>query len=142
MKKALLTLAACCATLFAAAQGERPFDVTLDNDEYKISLRLNLYDKNLTMPGQSVLGEVEGYFTSKQGRTTWLVVSSELVDERTAVIEVVNDYGSEDFTAELKANADGTYSYKKKGGSTLKFAVMGKWQKIPGRLTLVKRGKK
>ena len=94
------------------------------------------------MPGQSVLGEVEGYFTSKQGRTTWLVVSSELVDERTAVIEVVNDYGSEDFTAELKANADGTYSYKKKGGSTLKFAVMGKWQKIPGRLTLVKRGKK
>ena len=134
-----MTLAACFAALAAAAQGERPFDVALDNDEYKISLRLNLYDKNLTMPGQGVLGEVEGYFTSKQGRTTWIVVASELVDERTAVIEVVNDYGSEDFTAELKADPDGTYSYRKKSGSTLKFAVRGKWQKIPGSLKFVRK---
>ena len=58
---------------------------------------------------------------------------------RTAEIEVANDYGSEDFTAVLKVEKDGTYSYKKKDGSTLKFAVKGKWQKLPGSLEFKKK---
>lgn len=139
MARLLITFVLGLVPMLMPAQETRPFDVTLDNDEYKIYMRLNLYDKNLTVPGQDVLGEVDGYIASRQSRTTWLVVGSEIVDAKTARLEVVNDYGSEDFTAELKLNSDGTYSYKKKDGSTLKFAVRGKWQKLPGSLEFVRK---
>lgn len=139
MKKVLFLLFAAFAPLTAMAQDARPFDVKVVNDEYKIYIRMNLHDKNLTVPGQSVLGEVDGYIASTQSRSTWIIISSEITGENTARIDVVNDYGSEDFTAEVKLNKDGTYSYKKLDGSTLKFAVKGKWQKIPGSLTFVRK---
>ena len=134
MKKMLLLLAATIATTLAAAQEARPFSGEIRNEEHKIYIRMNLYDKDMTIPGQDVLGQVDGYIGSKQSRSLWMIISSTVIDERTAEIEVVNDYGSEDFTAELKVNRDGTYSYRKKDGSTLKFAVKGKWQKIPARV--------
>lgn len=140
MKKLLFILVLSMITAAAAGQEARPFDTTIRNDEYKIYIRLNLYDNDVKVPGQDVLGEVGGYFGSTQSSTKWFIVDSRVIDSRTAEIEVVNDYGSEDFTATLKANPDGTYDYKKEGGSTLKFAVKGKWQKLPARLEL-KQGK-
>ena len=139
MRKLLFLFVMSLVSAAAVAQQGRPFDTTIRNEEYKIYIRLNLYDKNITVPGQDVLGEVDGYFGSTQSSTKWIVVASRLIDGRTAAIEVVNDYGSEDFTATLKVNDDGTYEYKKDGGSTLKFAVRGKWQKIPGNLELVRK---
>lgn len=136
MKKLLFIMLLPLVAAVAAAQESRPFDVTIRNAEYKIYIRLNLYDSNVKVPGQDVLGEVGGYFGSTQSSTKWFIVGSRLIDGQTAEIDVVNDYGSEDFTATLKANADGTYSYKKESGSTLKFAVRGKWQKLPSRLEL------
>ncbi len=139
MRKLLFLFVMSLVSAAAVAQQGRPFDTTIRNEEYKIYIRLNLYDKNITVPGQDVLGEVDGYFGSTQSSTKWIVVASRLIDGRTAEIEVVNDYGSEDLTATLKVNDDGTYEYKKDGGSTLKFAVRGKWQKIPGNLELVRK---
>lgn len=139
MRKLLFLFVMSLVSAAAVAQQGRPFDTTIRNEEYKIYIRLNLYDKNITVPGQDVLGEVDGYFGSTQSSTKWIVVASRLIDGRTAEIEVVNDYGSEDFTATLKVNDDGTYEYKKDGGSTLKFAVRGKWQKIPSNLELVRK---
>lgn len=139
MRKLLFLFVMSLVSAAAVAQQGRPFDTTIRNEEYKIYIRLNLYDKNITVPGQDVLGKVDGYFGSTQSSTKWIVVASRLIDGRTAEIEVVNDYGSEDFTATLKVNDDGTYEYKKDGGSTLKFAVRGKWQKIPGNLELVRK---
>lgn len=139
MRKLLFLLLAALAVLPAASQEERPFDVKISNDEYKAYIVMNLYDKNLTVPGQEVLGEVEGYIASTQSRTAWIIISSEIIDGRTAEIEVVNDYGSEDFTAVVRLNDDGTYSYRKKNGSTLKFAVRGKWQRLPATLEFVRK---
>ena len=139
MKKAFFTLFMAVAALQVAAQEARPFDTTIHNEEYKIYIKMDLYDKDITVPGQDVLGEMDGYFGSTQSRSMWMIVSSRLIDERTAEIEVANDYGSEDFTAVLKVEKDGTYSYKKKDGSTLKFAVKGKWQKLPGSLEFKKK---
>ena len=104
----------------------------------KIYITMNLYDKNVDVPGQAVLGKVDGFIASKQSTGKWIIVSSQIKSKNEAEIEVINDYGSEDFTAVIKRNSDGTYSYTKKGGSTLKFAVRGKWQKIPGSLEFVK----
>lgn len=120
------------------AQTDSTFNVTLHNDEYKIYITMNLYDKDVDVLGQAVLGKVDGFIASKQSSSKWIIVSSRIISKTEAEIEVINDYGSEDFMAVIKRNADGTYSYTKKGGSTLKFAVRGKWQKIPGSLELVK----
>ena len=122
-----------------SAQTDRVFDTTIHNDEYKIYITLNLYDKNVRVPDQDVLGEVEGYIGSSQCRSKWLIVDSRMVNDRTAELEVINDYGSEDFTAVLKMNNDGTYTFKKKNGSTLKFAVNRKWQKLPSTFQLTKK---
>lgn len=124
--------------LLLPAQTDSTFNVTLRNDEYKIYITMNLYDKNVDVPGQAVLGKVDGFIGSKQSSGKWIIVSSKIKNKHEAEIEVINDYGSEDFTAVIKRNSDGTYSYSKKDGSTLKFAVRGKWQKIPGSLKLVK----
>lgn len=139
MKKIIFTLLMAVAALQVMAQETRPFDTTIHNEEYKIYIKMDLYDKDITVPGQDVLGEMDGYFGSTQSRSMWMIVSSRLIDERTAEIEVTNDYGSEDFTAVLRVEKDGTYSYKKKDGSTLKFAVKGKWQKLPGSLEFKKK---
>lgn len=120
------------------AQTDSTFNVTLHNDEYKIYITMNLYDKDVDVPGQAVLGKVDGFIGSKQSSGKWIIESSRIISTTEAEIEVINDYGSEDFMAVIKRNADGTYSYNKKGGSTLKFAVRGKWQKIPGSLEMVK----
>lgn len=124
--------------LLLPAQTDSTFNVTLRNDEYKIYITMNLYDKNVDVPGQAVLGKVDGFIGSKQSSSKWIIVSSKIKNKHEAEIEVINDYGSEDFTAVIKRNSDGTYSYNKKDGSTLKFAVSGKWQKIPGSLEFVK----
>lgn len=139
MKRTVFALLVASAALQVQAQEARPFDTTIHDEEHKIYIKMDLYDKDVTVPGQDMLGEMDGYFGSTQSRGIWMIVASKLVDERTAEIEVVNDYGSEDFTAELKVNRDGTYSYRKKGGSTLKFAVKGKWQKLPGSLKFKKK---
>ena len=109
---------------------ERPFKAYLYNDELKIYMQINLYDKNIMVPGQDVYGQLDGYIGSRQGSGLWLITSSTVKNSRTAELDIINDYGSEDFTATLRLNADGSYTLKRNGGSTMKFAVRGKWQKI------------
>lgn len=121
-----------------AAQA-RPFKAYLYNKEYKIYLRINLYEKDIKVPGQELYGLLDGYIGSNQSGNMWMITSSEIKNATTAEIEVINDYGSEDFTATLRLNRDGSYTLKKNGGSTLKFGVRGKWQKLPGTIELLKR---
>lgn len=102
------------------------------NEEYEISLTMDFYDKNVIVPEQEVFGEVDGYIASKKTKHAWMITSSEVESEKTARIEVINNYGSEDFTAKLTLNRDGTYTLKHTGGSTLKYPINKKWQKIPG----------
>jgi len=118
---------------------EKPFKAYLVNEEYKVFMRLNLYDKDVKVPGQDVYGELDGYIGSLQGSGVWLITASELKGDRTATLEVINDYGSEDFTATLRLNPDGSYTLKRHGGSTMKFAVRGKWQKLPATIGFVRK---
>lgn len=138
MRKAFLLFALCLTAALSAAQEARPFDVEIRNDELKIYIRMNLYDRDVTVQGQDMLGAMDGFIGSTQSAGKWYIVDSRVKDDRTAEMEVANDYGSEDFTATVKVNDDGTYTFTKKNGSTLKFAVRGKWQKIPGKVDFVK----
>lgn len=125
--------------LMCWAQTAGPFNATISDDEHKIYICMNLYDKNMAVPGAEMLGQVDGYFGSSQGKTKWYIIGSRLKSDTEAELDVINDTGSEDFTATLKLMADGTYAYRKKGGSTLKFAVKGKWQKLPNGITFKKK---
>ena len=51
-------------------------------------------------------------------------------NKTTARLEIVNDYGSEDLTATLTLNGDGTFTLKHLDGSTIKIAVNKKWVKL------------
>ena len=117
---------------------EKPFKGRFYNDEHKIYIDINLYDHNVVIPMQEVLGELDGYIASDQCGTTWCIVSSETKGNK-ATIDVINNYGSEDFRASLQIIGDSILNYSHKGGSTLKFPVNRKWQKIPSQVTFKRK---
>ena len=108
-----------------------------NNEEYKIFLEINFTQKNIVVPNQEVFGELDGYIGSTQCNTVWPITSSD-VKGKNAFIEVINNYGSEDFEASLKMLNDSTIQYEHKNGSTLKFPVNRKWHKIPTKLTFTR----
>jgi hypothetical protein len=56
-----------------------------------------------------------------------------------AEMTLINNYGNEDLTAKIIRLADGTYEYRFIDGSTLKFPVKNKWQKIPKTVKLKRK---
>ena len=58
---------------------------------------------------------------------------------RTAKLQIVNDYGSEDLEATLTLEKDGTYLLTQGSGSTLKIARNRKWVKMPKKLVFTRQ---
>lgn len=108
------------------------------NNEYNVYIKINFIDKNILVPGQEILGELDGYFGSTQSSHIWPITSSE-VEGSTAKIEVINNYGSEDFTASIILKDNNTLEFKHLKGSTFKFPVNKKWQKLPSKLTFIRK---
>ena len=118
-----------------SAFAQKDFQGRFHNEEYQVFFQINFNEKNIIVPGQEIFGELDGYIGSTQCNTVWPVTSSE-VKGSNAQIEVINNYGSEDFAATLKFINDSTILYTHKKGSTLKFPVNKKWHKIPQKLEL------
>lgn len=108
------------------------------NNEYNVYIKINFIDKDILVPGQEILGELDGYFCSTQSSHIWPITSSE-VEGSTAKIEVINNYGSEDFTASIILKDNNTLEFKHLKGSTFKFPVNKKWQKLPSKLTFIRK---
>ena len=116
------------------------FRAYLINKEYKVNLRIDLYRQNITVPGQDLYGELPGYLWKQSNSFCWLITSAEVDDSgKTATLQLINDYGSEDLTATLKAENDSVYVLKQIEGSTLKVPNNGKWQKLPKTLEFRRR---
>ena len=112
-----------------------------ENEELKIFVVLNLMEKNIEVPGQEVFGEMDGYIGCTETTHIWAIVSSQ-VEGKTATLDVINNYGSEDLQATFTREKDGSYTWKHQEGSTLKFPVDRKWYKIPGKVTFKKKAAK
>ena len=123
-------------TINVHGQSVEPFKGKFVNDEYQIYLKLNAYEQNITVPEQEIYGELPGYFGSKRDSRQWLVIECEIINNNTVEMKVVNDYGSEDFTARLTLNSDGTYTLKHLEGSTYKIVVDSKYVKIPKKIEM------
>lgn len=115
------------------------FAGTFDNKEYNVYLAIDFYHNNIVVPNQEIFGEMAGYFGDKRDNRKWLFTSAEIIDSATAKVAITNDYGSEDLTATLTRQADGSYVLKQEEGSTLKIARDRKWVKMPKRLTFNRR---
>lgn len=133
-----IILLLCMSNLHIMAQADSTYIGKFYNQEYKIFLKIDLVNKNIVVDDQTVFGEMDGYIGSDQCNHIWAIVSSEIINGK-AEIEVVNNYGSEDFQATLTKDKDNNLIFKHTEGSVLKFPVNRKWQKIPSKILFVRQ---
>ena len=138
MRKTCLTIIALWLTIstFAEQKDSTAFRAYLYNNEYEVYLRINLYDEDIKVPGQELYGTLPGYLGKKNNSFCWVVTSARIKDSKTATLDMINDYGSEDLTATLTRKNDSIYILKQESGSTLKVPKNSKWQKLPKVLEL------
>ena len=115
------------------------FRAYLYNNEYDVYLRINFYDQNIEVPGQEIYGALPGYLGKKHNSFCWVITSAEIKNKQTAILSLINDYGSEDLVATLTQKNDSIYTLKQQEGSTLKVPKNGRWQKLPKVLELKRK---
>lgn len=142
MKRQIFSLLFLLVALSAWSQTDSIFKGYLYNEEYKVFIRLNLYDNDVVSKQQPLFGELPGYLGHDIDGREWLFTTAKIVNKKKAEIEITNDYGSEDLTATLSLDADGNYVLKQESGSRIKIAVNCKWVKLPTELVFKKRHKK
>ncbi len=125
-----------CTTGWAQSDTTQ-FKGKIVNKELEIYMNIDFYHKNLKVPGQELFGEMPGYFGDKKDSRKWLITDAE-IEGNTAHLSIINDYGSEDLTADLIVHKDGTYELVQKDGSNLKIARNRKWVKIPKKTKFTK----
>ncbi|MDY4653279.1 MAG: hypothetical protein SO402_02805 [Prevotella sp.] len=122
------------------AQNENePFKGYYYNDEYNIYLKIDLHSDGLIVPEHEMFGKLPGYLGKKNNSFYWLITTKDIKNKKKAIVEFINDYGSEDLEASLSKKEDGTIILKQLNGSDLKVPNNGKWQKIPKEITLKKK---
>lgn len=113
----------------------------LYNGKYNVYIQMDFYNNNITVPYQEIYGNLPGYFGDRQDGRKWLFTDAKIKDRKTATIQIINDYGSEDLVATLKQINDTTFELRQESGSTLKIARNRKWQKMPKTLEFIKKKK-
>ena len=138
MTKIGLTIIALWLTIsaFAEQKDSTTFRAYLYNNEYDVYLKINFYDEDIKVPGQELYGTLPGYLGKKNNSFCWVITSAKIKDKKTATMNLINDYGSEDLTATLTRKNDSIYILKQESGSTLKVPKNSKWQKLPKVLEL------
>ena len=138
MKKKVLIALLCMSSLtLCAQQDSTTFKGRISNKEYNVYLQIDFYKNDIKVPGQEIFGTMPGFFGDWKDSRKWLITDA-TIEGNTAHLSIINDYGSEDLTADLVHKSDGTYELRQLDGSTLKIARNRKWVKIPKKLTFVK----
>ena len=130
MKRLFLSLFAICIAMgkMAAQDSQKNFAGLFD-----------LYSKGIEVPEHEMFGLLPGYLGKKNNNFYWLITSFNVKSNKTANLEFINDYGSEDFIASISKKNDSTFILKQIKGSDLKVPNKGKWQKLPSEIVLKKK---
>ncbi|MCI6504008.1 MAG: hypothetical protein MSA13_05265 [Prevotella sp.] len=132
MKKIILSLMLCVFLCMGGYAQDGVFKGKIYNAEYDVFIEMNLYEETVRIPGQDILGAVYGYLKKNTDSRVWIIMGVKIeVDGRTATLDIVNDYGSEDLVALLRVDSDGSYTLTQQEGSTMKVAGKGKWIRLP-----------
>ena len=109
MKKYLFLPILCFLSILATAQNtqKQPFKGVIGNAEYRIYIKMNLYENNVTVPGQEIFGELPGFMGDSIDSRKWLFTSAK------------------------------TYTLKQVEGSNMKIARQRKWKKLPKTLVFI-----
>lgn len=138
MNRWFLVIALLIASLHVVAE-DGIFRTRIYNKEYDVFLQLNLYEETEMIPGQDILGKTYGYLKKTTDSRVWIITDAVISkDGKSARLEMINDYGSEDLNATLMQESDSTFTLKQLEGSTLKVAGRGKWIKLPKTMTFKK----
>ncbi len=111
----------------------------LYNQKYDVFIIMDFYYNNVTVPQQEIYGAMSGYFGDCRDGRKWLFTDATIKNGKTAEIQIINDYGSEDLVATLSTDDGKNFKLKQSKGSTLKIARNRKWLKMPKELDFVKR---
>lgn len=131
-RRFLLMLMVCMMQTVGALAQEKVFLGRFYNTELDLVLDMNLYEETIKIPGQDILGEVYGYVKKNTDSRVWIIMGVKFSDDKkSAELEVINDYGSEDLVATISRDDDGGFTMRQQEGSTMKVAVKGKWVKLP-----------
>lgn len=140
MKKFLFTFLLASTFIPSFAQEDsNTFRGYFYNEEYRVYLRIDLYNMDIEVPNHSMFGNLPGYLGKQQNNFYWLVTSGKIKDNRHAELSMINDYGSEDARVSLKKKNDSIYILRQEEGSVLKVANKGKWQKLPKEMEFKKK---
>ena len=133
MKRAFLALfVQSVFVVNSAAQSlQKPFTGSFWNYEYNIYLKIDLHGEGIEVPEHEMFGPLPGYLGKKYNNFYWVVTSKKLKSKKVAILEMINDYGSEDLSVSFTMKDDSTYVLKQLKGNDLKVPNKGKWQKIP-----------
>ena len=115
---------------WAQKQGDS-FRAYLYNNTSNVYLRINLYDQDVSIPGQELYGLLPGYLGKLHNSFCWVITSCKIKNEKEAELQLINDFGSEDLKATLTRTNDSIYILKQGEGNTIKVPNNGKWQKLP-----------
>ena len=138
MKKIILEALLGMSSLTMLAQNDSTlFKGYLSNKEYEVYLQINFYKNDVKIPGQEIFGTMPGFLGDRKDSRKWLITDAK-IEGNVAHISIINDYGSEDLTANLIKQEDGTYVLQQLNGSTIKIARNRKWVKLPKKLTFKK----
>ena len=112
MKKLILSIFLCCGlTTNIMAQNENdPFKGYYYNDEYNIYLKIDLHSDGLIVPEHEMFGKLPGYLGKKNNSFYWLITTKDIKNKKKAIVEFINDYGSEDLEASFKKRRRHYYS--------------------------------
>ena len=118
------------------AQAAEPWRLRLENKVEQATLKIDLYEESVDVPGMEILGPMNGYLGGKGIYGVWMVTSFDIKDDRTATLRLSNDQGSETQSIRLSQQNDSTYLMELQGGVVVKRVVNRKLVKIPAKFEL------
>ncbi len=139
MKKLVALFCICFLSIPLWSQNDdKDFQAYLYNKEYDVFLKIDFYDESITIPGQELYGSLPGYIGKRKNNFCWVITSAD-VKGKSAILNMINDFGSEDLVASLTRQNDSLYIFRQEEGSSLKMAQNGKWQKMPKKMEFIRK---
>lgn len=123
----ILLLAMMLWSADSYAQG--PWKMLLYDSTEKITLKLDLYEESIAVPGMEDFGPMNGYMNGNI-YGVWTITSFKIKDDKSATLRLSNDLGSETQEAELQFINDSTLTLNLKGTTVVRRVVGKKLEKI------------
>lgn len=124
----------CCIHIIRA-QG--PWKFKLFCSEEDIYFHIDLYEESIKVPGMEMFGTQNGYLRGNI-YCIWTVTSFKIYDDKTAMLKLSNDLGSETQKVTLTQQSDSIYLLRFDGTNVVKRVVGHKLVKIPSELKMKK----